>query len=69
MEKQNEKIFYQQLMPAMLKQIARLAEAMEKQNKINESLLLIEKKKLMLTGNSINESVTPKVKPNGKETV
>jgi hypothetical protein len=68
MEKQNEKIFYQQLMPAMLKQIARLAEAMEKQNKINESLLLLEKKKMMLS-NNMNESVTPKVKPNGKETV
>jgi hypothetical protein len=68
MEKANEKIFYQQLMPAMLKQIARLAEAMEKQNKINESLLLLEKKKFALT-NSMNESATPKVKPNGKEAV
>ena len=68
MEKANEKIFYQQLMPAMLKQIARLAEAMEKQNKINESLLLLEKKKMMLT-NNMNESATPKTKKNGKETV
>lgn len=68
MEKANEKTFYQQLMPAMLKQIARLADAMEKQNKINESLLLLEKKKFALT-NNLNESLPPKIKPNGKEKV
>ncbi len=68
MEKANEKLFYQQQMPALLKQIARLADAMENQNKINEKLLILEKKKLMIS-NNVSESVTPKTKQNGKETV
>ena len=68
MEKANEKLFYQQQMPALLKQIGRLADAMENQNKINEKLLILEKKKLMIS-NNVSESVTPKTKQNGKETV
>lgn len=53
MKNLKEKALHEQLMSTMIKEIARLADAMEKQNKINESLLIIEKKKFQLKNASL----------------
>jgi hypothetical protein len=61
MKSKEEKLFYERHIPELLRQVARLADAMENQNKINEKLLVLEKKKYQLSiGAPINESLTPK---------
>ena len=56
MKSKEEKLFYERHIPEIIKQISRLAEAMEKQNSINEKLLLLEKKKFLADKN-ISESL------------
>jgi len=54
MKPKEEKLFFERHFPELLRQVSRLADAMENQNKLNEKLFLFEKKKY-LESTKVNE--------------
>lgn len=58
--KVNEKIFYERLVPELIRQMGRIADSLEKQNELNEKFLILEKKKAFRESKGINESAAGK---------
>jgi hypothetical protein len=58
--KVNEKLFYERHVPELIRQMSRVADALEKQNEINEKFLIIEKKKWIKENKDISESNSSK---------
>jgi hypothetical protein len=58
--KVNEKLFYERHVPELIRQMSRAADALEKQNEINEKFLIIEKKKWIKENKDISESNSSK---------